>query len=140
MPSRRCKDSNRIPLSEAEILLTGFGESFRPSTTPRYWCESFGARTRLPPEAYFNFCPRNLSFPSDIWALACAIWQLIGLCPFFDDFMCILTWDDLIEQHVDLLGKLPPEWWQRWDARSKSFDEEGVRIHEIVEGSTDGHN
>jgi serine/threonine-protein kinase SRPK3 len=46
--------------------------------------------------------------------------------------MCILTWDELIEQHVDLLGKLPPEWWQRWDARSKSFDEEGVRIHEIV--------
>jgi serine/threonine-protein kinase SRPK3 len=45
------KDSNRIPLSEAKILLTDFGESFRPSTTPRYWCESFGARTRLPPEA-----------------------------------------------------------------------------------------
>jgi serine/threonine-protein kinase SRPK3 len=34
----------------------------------------------------------------------------------------------LIEQHVELLGKLPPEWWQKWDARSKAFDEEGVRI------------
>jgi hypothetical protein len=92
----------------------------------------------LEPELVFlrrpNFCPRNLSLSHRI----SAIWQLIGLCPFFDDFMCILTWDDLIEQHVDLLGKLPPESWHRWDARSKSFDEEGVRIQEIVEGALMG--
>jgi serine/threonine-protein kinase SRPK3 len=80
----------------------------------------------------------SLSFPSDIWALACAIWQLIGLCPLFDDFMCVLTVDNVIEQHVDLLGKLPPEWWQRWDARSKFFNEEGVRIDRIVEGALMG--
>ena len=77
------KDSNRIPLSEAEILLTDFGVSFQPSITPRYWRESWEAGVRLPPEVYF--LPReSLSFPSDIWALACAIWELISLCPLFD--------------------------------------------------------
>jgi hypothetical protein len=31
--------------------------------------------------------------------------------------------------HVDLLGnKLPPEWWQKWDARTKYFNGEAVRI------------
>ena len=80
----------------------------------------------------------SLSFPSDIWALACAIWQLIGLCQLFDDFMCVLTVGNVIEQHVDLLGKLPPEWWQRWDAGSKFFNEEGVRIDRIVEGALMG--
>jgi serine/threonine-protein kinase SRPK3 len=111
------EDSDLIPLSEAEIILTDFGVSFQPSTTPRYWRESWGAGIRLPPEVYF--LPReSLSFPSDIWALACAIWELISLCPLFDPLMRNPTADDVIEQHVDLLGKLPPEWWQRWDARS----------------------
>ena len=46
--------------------------------------------------------------------------------------MCDVTWDDVIEQRVDLLGKLPLEWWQKWDARSKVFNEEGVRIDKRV--------
>ena len=53
--------------------------------------------------------------------------------------MCVLTVDNEVEQHVDLLGKLPPGWWQRWDARSKFFNEEGVRIDRIVEGALMAH-
>ena len=37
--------------------------------------------------------------------------------------------DEEIVDHVDLLGKLPPEWWQKWDARTKYFNEEAV-IHD----------
>ena len=46
------KNSNKIPLSEAEILLTDFGLSFQPSTTPRYHHQSYQG-TLLPPEVYF---------------------------------------------------------------------------------------
>jgi serine/threonine-protein kinase SRPK3 len=120
------ENSNKIPLSDAEILLTDFGLSFQPPTTPRFHCRCYEG-TLLPPEAYF--LPQEpLSFPLDIWALACAIWELIAIRPLFGAFMCDPTADHMIKQHVNLLGKLPPEWWQRWDARSKFFDEEDVRI------------
>ena len=120
------EDSNCIPLSDAEILLTDFGLSFQPSTTPRFHRRCYEG-TLLPPEAYF--LPQEpLSFPLDIWALACAIWELIAFRPLFGAFMCDPTAEHMIKQHVNLLGKLPPEWWQRWDARSKFFDEEDVRI------------
>ena len=130
------EDSNCIPLSDAEILLTDFGLSFQPSTTPRFHRRCYEG-TLLPPEAYF--LPREpLSFPLDIWALACAIWELIAIRPLFGAFMCDPTADHMIKQHVNLLGKLPPEWWQRWDARSKFFNEEGVRIDRIVEDALMG--
>jgi serine/threonine-protein kinase SRPK3 len=34
---------------------------------------------------------------------------------------------EMIKEYVDLLGKLPPEWWQKWDDRQKWFNEEGER-------------
>jgi serine/threonine-protein kinase SRPK3 len=126
--------SELIPLSDAEILLTDFGLSFLPSTTPRYYsdyCEV--GMSLLPPEAYF-LPQESLSFPSDIWALACTIWEMISPRPLFMALMCFQTTDHMIKQYVDLLGKLPPEWWQRWDARSKFFNEEGVKIDRITKG------
>ena len=37
--------------------------------------------------------------------------------------------DLMIEQHVNILGKLPPDLWQKRDARLKWFNEEGARIN-----------
>jgi len=34
----------------------------------------------------------------------------------------------MINRQVNILGKLPPDWWQKWDGRLKWFNEEGVRI------------
>lgn len=33
--------------------------------------------------------------------------------------------DELISQHVDVLGPMPVDWWERWEARSEFFDEAG---------------
>ena len=33
----------------------------------------------------------------------------------------------MIKEHVDTLGKLPHDWWQKWDARQRWFNEEGER-------------
>lgn len=32
-------------------------------------------------------------------------------------------------EHVTVLGKLPEEWWEKWNVRSKWFNEDGTRNH-----------
>lgn len=49
--------------------------------------------------------------------------------------------DWMIKEKVDTVGKLPSEWWQKWDARLRWFSEEGRRNHggvgrSLVERST----
>ena len=52
------------------IFFTDFGESFLPSTTQRYHSHTPG--THVLPEVHFS--PEEpLSFPSDIWSLACTM-------------------------------------------------------------------
>lgn len=131
--------SHLIPLYEAGILLTDFGESFLPSITPRF--ESNTPASVAAPEVYF--LPHEpLSFPADIWALAVTIWSIISQRPLFD------TWftsaDSMIEEHVDVFGKLSSEWWEKWEARQDCFNEDGVRhdeprrpFAERLEGNTE---
>lgn len=62
--------SEEITVPETKILLTDFGEAFAPSKERRY--ESRTPLVNRPPEVRFE--PNNpLSFPSDIWTLACTI-------------------------------------------------------------------
>ena len=70
-------ESELLPLSEAEIYLADFGESFAPSdhSTSRFF---------RPPEAFF-LPKEHRSFPSDIWALACTIWEILANHSLFDD-------------------------------------------------------
>ncbi|WEW59216.1 hypothetical protein PRK78_004685 [Emydomyces testavorans] len=99
------KDSTLISLSEAKILVTDFGESFQPSTTSRHY--SHTPDLLIPPEVYF-LSQKSLSFPADIWTLAGTIWAIIGQRPLFDGLSS--SPDLVIKEHVDVLGKLPPEW------------------------------
>jgi serine/threonine protein kinase len=111
--------SEDITLPESHILLTDFGESFQPATTTR--CYSHTPYILRPPELFF-LPTVPLSFPADIWSLACAIFAILGQRPLFE------TWfpsdDRIIEEHVDTLGHLPPDWWTRWANRSESFNEQ----------------
>jgi serine/threonine-protein kinase SRPK3 len=127
MPVWLGEKSERIPLSEASISLTDFGESFLPSSTLRHYSNT--PDLLVPPEVYF--LPQDpLSFPADIWTLACTIWTILGQRPLFEGFNPSADW--MIREHVDVLGKLPPEWWEKRDARRKWFNEEGVRDHGSV--------
>jgi len=120
VPGKKCE----LSLNEAEIFLSGFGESFVPSITQRY--HSSIPETLVPPEVYF--LPQEPpSFSSDIWSLACTIWAIISLRPLFEAF--IPNADNTIAQHVESLGKLPPEWWQKWDNRLEWYNDEGVRLN-----------
>lgn len=118
------KRSERLTLSEARVFLTDFGESFLPSTTPRHYSNTPGVL--VPPEVYF-LPQKPLSFPTDIWTLACTLWSIIGQQPLFEGFDPGPDW--MIKEHVDTIGKLPSEWWHKWDARLRWFNEEGRRDH-----------
>jgi serine/threonine protein kinase len=77
----------------------------------------------VPPESRFE-TGRNLSFSSDIWSLACSIWIILGQRPFFEGILA--TPDDITAEQVDTIGKLPPQWWEKWEARRELFDEFGT--------------
>ncbi|OJJ51295.1 hypothetical protein ASPZODRAFT_148598 [Penicilliopsis zonata CBS 506.65] len=119
------KGSELVTISEAEVFVTDLGEAFRPSVTPRHYSNTPGVLA--PPETYF-LQHEPLSFPSDVWTLACTLWYIIGQKPLFEGFNPSSDW--MIKEHVDAMGKLPCDWWQKWDARKRWFTEEAKRTAE----------
>ncbi|GAQ45443.1 hypothetical protein AtubIFM55763_002131 [Aspergillus tubingensis] len=112
--------SNVIILGEEKILLSDFGESFNPHETARFSSKTLPLLQ--PPEARFSNEP--LSFPSDVWILACTIWEIIGQRPLFEAFFA--TPDRVTAEQVETLGVLRSEWWEKWSGRWEWFnDEEG---------------
>ncbi|KAJ5186385.1 hypothetical protein N7449_011149 [Penicillium cf. viridicatum] len=103
--------SDDIALEKERIVLSDFGESFNPYTTPR--SSSKTLPLLQPPEARFSDEP--LSFASDIWTLACSIWEIFGQRPLFDAFWA--TADRVTAEQVEVLGILPAEWWKNWHKR-----------------------
>lgn len=112
--------SEDIQLPDASVLLTDFGESFTPSSEQRH--HSNAPLTIRPPETRFQ--PEDpLSYPADIWTLACSIWTVLGQRPLFDIFSS--TDDYITREQVDALGKPPRAWWEKWETRSEYFDDQG---------------
>jgi serine/threonine protein kinase len=101
------------------MLLTDFGVAFKPSEESR---TSYPIPFPLsPPEKHF-LPDQPVSFPSDIWSLGCAIWSVVAQG---DLFTVWGSHNDLICDHTEALGRLPLEWWERWEGRSEFFDEHG---------------
>ncbi|PKY02269.1 kinase domain-containing protein [Aspergillus campestris IBT 28561] len=111
--------SDEVVLGDEKILLSDFGESFNPDTEPRFSSKTLPLLQ--PPEARFS--DRPLSFASDIWTLACTIWEILGQRPLFEAYFP--TVDRVTMEQVEALGRLPLEWWRKWDRRLEWFDEEG---------------
>lgn len=124
--------SEDISLPESSVLITDFGESFQPSVEARRYSNT--PKTLRPPEARFLAEQQHdsLSYPTDIWTLACSIWTVLGQRPLFDIFC--FTEDDVTKEQVDTLGKLPEAWWERWEGRSAHFDEDGVSLDHHHQG------
>ncbi|EAW11016.1 protein kinase domain protein [Aspergillus clavatus NRRL 1] len=117
------KASEDLTLSQAGIILTDFGEAYAPSVEKRHW--SHTPLAVRPPEVRFE--PTiPLSFPSDIWTLACSIWSTVAQRPLFENFLA--TEDYITREQIDTLGKLPAAWWEKWEARREYFTEEGSSL------------
>lgn len=115
-PVQLGRPTNKIRLGETKPFLTGFEAAFCPENESRY-----GSDLPLhirPPEVRFE-PTKPLSYASDIWSLACVIWELLGTGPLFDPELT--EPDDITTDQIDALGMLPGEWWEGWQAKSDRF-------------------
>lgn len=114
------KDAEEFSLSDAQVLLSDFGEAFSPGHTDRLGQDCHTPLAMQPPEA--RFAPQSpLCYSADIWGLAFAIWEIIGMKAIFSSEFA--TADDIFAQQIDVLGasSLPSEWWEAWEQRSQFF-------------------
>lgn len=75
-----------------------------------------------PPEARFE--PNTpLSFSANIWSLAVAIWDIIGMATLFS--IDYVSPDKIVAEHIDALGPMPTDWWKSWEGKNKFFHEDG---------------
>ncbi|KAF5612836.1 kinase domain protein [Fusarium subglutinans] len=114
------KPSDEVLLPEAKLWLADFGTAFNPSQETRLM--SYTHLQNRPPEAKFD--PKKpLTFSSDIWSLGLMVWEVMGDGPFMSGFL--FNWDEVTTDQVDALGPLPQEWWEKWEAKSDGFEEDG---------------
>ena len=102
------------------LLLSDFGEAWRPSTEKRLGMDSCTPLPGRTPEALFE--PSTpLSFASDIWTLGTAMWLMLGMKPLFSDFH--FSMGELAGEQINSLGydTLPQKWRTIWD--SEPIDE-----------------
>lgn len=115
--------SDEISVAESGIIIADFGEAFDPRERQHFTCHT--PLLLAPPESRFADPDEPLSFPGDIWTLACTIWDIFGSAPPFEDFPVSL--DGITIEHVEMLGKLPDRWWSKWEERGNWFDEDGCK-------------
>lgn len=122
------KTSDEIILSDAKIMLIDFGESYIPDLRARH--ESNAPPTHQPPEALWDK-ETPMSFPSDIWTLACSLWDLVAWFPLFKSYFS--EKGNITAEQLAVLGKLPRGWWAKWgrknEIRRRRFDLEGKTTH-----------
>ncbi|GJP96256.1 kinase-like protein [Aspergillus niger] len=116
------KYAETLTLADVRPLLSDFGEAFPPASEIRLGKDCHTPPAFRAPEARFD--PQGpLTYSSDVWSLATAIWEIVGMKPIFSTD--IMPEDETVAQHMDVLGPMPQEWWQRWEGRSKFFTEDG---------------
>ncbi|PGH04947.1 CMGC/SRPK protein kinase [Blastomyces parvus] len=116
------KNAEEFSLPDAQVLLSDFGEAFAPALEARRREDCHTPLAMRPPEARFE--PQApLSFSADIWSLAIAIWEILGMKAIFSSEFA--TADDITSQQIDVLGPMPLSWWERWDERSQFFYQDG---------------
>ncbi|KAM3514282.1 hypothetical protein MY11210_002072 [Beauveria gryllotalpidicola] len=103
-------------------MLGDFGESFAPARNVRLGKDCHTPVDFRPPEALFE-PDTALSFSADIWSLATAIWDILGMQALFSS--AFYTDEEVMCQTVDCLGPLPADWCKRWKDRDDFFDDGG---------------
>ncbi|KAM3468115.1 hypothetical protein MY5147_008255 [Beauveria neobassiana] len=119
------KKAQDFSIHDARLMLSDFGESFHPASEVRLGQDCHIVFDSRPPEAYFE-PDAPMSFPSDVWSLAIAIWDIVAMQPLFSS--AFYSSDAVRCQIVDQLGPMPVEWFQKWLGRSNFFDERGQPV------------
>ncbi|KAL6709556.1 hypothetical protein ACN47E_001491 [Coniothyrium glycines] len=118
------KKAQEFTLDDAHaLILSDFGEAFSPATEQRLGRECNTPLAKRAPEALFE--PDELvSYPSDIWSLGTAIWQILGMKFIFSESE---TRDEIVAQQIDVLGaqNFPQSWRKQWEEGPR---EDGVEL------------
>lgn len=117
------KEAQAFALKDARILLSDFGESFSPANEIRLGKDCHTPLDFRPPEALLE-PDSELSFPADVWSLATAIWDIVGMQAIFSS--AFNSDEEVMCQIVDRLGPLPIEWCKDWKNRGDFFDDNGA--------------
>lgn len=121
------KKAREFTLADAHgLILSDFGEAFSPTTEKRLGRECNIPLAKRAPEALFE--PNELlSYPSDIWSLGTAIWEILGMKFIFSESE---TQDEIVAQQIDVLGSsdFPGEWREQWErlGEEKSQDNKPI--------------
>ncbi|XP_044717144.1 kinase [Hirsutella rhossiliensis] len=116
------KDAEEFTLSDTRVLLSDFGELFALKSEARHARDCHTPLAMRPPESRFE--PASLlSYSADIWSLATAIWEIIGMKAIFSSEFA--TPDEVTSQQINVLGPMPAAWWEGWEAKYTFFDENG---------------
>ena len=89
------------------IKIIDFGEASLSSETRKNLHTPMSFRA---PESFFG---EEIGLPADVWAFACTVFDFFGRFPLFEAFRP--NKDNIFFEVVDVLGKLPDRWWQKWD-------------------------
>ncbi|OAR02924.1 hypothetical protein LLEC1_05527 [Akanthomyces lecanii] len=114
------KNAKEFTLQDARIVLSDFGEAYSPGTDVRLGKDCHTPVDFRPPEALFE--PHTpLSFSADIWSLATAIWDILGMQALFSS--AFYSDKQVVCQIVDILGPLHDDWYNSWKDRDEFFDD-----------------
>ncbi|KAL9031245.1 MAG: hypothetical protein Q9196_000713 [Gyalolechia fulgens] len=110
-----------IEVSDPRIRIIDFGEAWLSTDTqPKGDLQT--PILYLPPET--TFAKDSISFPADIWTLACSAYEILGESVLFEGFFP--DRDDVIAEMVSCLGPLPQDWWDSWKAGGEFFVQNGI--------------
>lgn len=116
-------EDNGLMISDTQILLSDFGESFSPYSVNRIMRDCHIPAASCPPEVKFEPLA-TFSFSADIWSLAIAIWYIVGADALFGNEF--VSEDEMVCQQVDVLGPLPKKWFKDWENGPEFFNENGL--------------
>lgn len=132
------KVCEEMTLEESGVVIADFGESWQTALGPRYHLNT--PRPYRAPEGLFaESIDAPIGPAADIWSLGCVIYTLFAQRDIFESLRP--DNDDVLAEHVSMLGKPPSPWWNSWEAKTDFFDETGawaVQRERMAEGVDTG--
>lgn len=116
------KTAQECTVKDARVILSDFGESFAPAEETRLGKDCHTPVDFRPPEALLE-PDAEMSFSADVWSLATAIWDIVGMQSLFSS--AFYSDEQVMCQIVDTLGPLPGDWSKNWASRGNFFDDQG---------------
>lgn len=122
MPQFFGKKAQDFTLADVNgLTLCDFGEAFSPATEQRLGKDCGIPLPSKAPEALFE-PDAPVSFPSDIWSLGTAIWEILGMKFIFTDFA---GQNEVVAEQIDVLGfqTFPERWKAQWERKIEGGDD-----------------